>query len=488
MRVEDVAVTSVEGRSGPASEPLQGAPAEAAARIETWAVVRGQPRRGAVEDLGTVEGVRLGKPAVALDEIVTPRTTPGPAFDVPVGEIVDLLTATGEALRRDDGGHLAEALAQLRRTSTLDGTILENAYADLWQAFDPERVAFQVTNELGGPEFLDGWHPRAGYDGRVTSVRAFPPRLVHIMAGNAPGLAASSLVRSALTKGIHVIKLPSNDLFTTPALLRTMAAVAPGHPVVESFTAVYWRGGDETIESALLRPQFFDKLVAWGGEGTIRNAIRYIGPGFELVSFDPKNSISFVGREAFDSEESLRAAAQAAAVDATLFNQDACVSARFQFIEGTAADADRFADALLPELGQPRRTASARAASVSAALRDEIDALRAMRSFYRVVGGYDGTGMVIRSDEPVDFYPTGKIVNVVPVPSLADAVRFADISTQTVGVFPAERKAEVRDALASAGVQRVVPLGAAGRMPPGFPHDGFLPLHRFVRWVNDEQE
>ena len=454
--------------------------------VPTWAVVKGRARCGADEELGTVEGVRLGRPVVTLDEIVTPRTDPGPAFDTPVAEIVEVLAATGEALRRDEGGFLAESLEQLRRTSTLDGRILEQAYADLWRTFDPGRSAFQVRNELGGPEFLDGWHPRAGHDGRVTSVRAFPPRLVHVMAGNAPGLSASSLVRSALTKGVHVIKLPSNDLFTTPALLRTMAAVAPGHPVVESFTALYWRGGDESVESAVFRPQFFDKLVAWGGEGTIRNALRYIGPGFELVSFDPKNSISFVGREAFDSDESLRAAAEAAATDATMFNQDACVSARFQFVEGTVEDADRFADALLPELGKPRRTASERATPVPAELRDEIDALRAMSSLYRVVGGFEGTGMVVRSDEPVDFHPTGKIVNVVPVASLADAVRFADVSTQTVGVYPAERKSEVRNALAAAGVQRVVPLGAAVQMPPGFPHDGFLPLHRFVRWVNDE--
>lgn len=454
--------------------------------VPTWAVVQGRPRFGADEELGVVEGVRLAKPAVALDEIVSVRKVPGPAFDVPLAEIIEVLAATGQALRRDDGGHLGEALAQLRATSTLDASILDNAYADLWRAFDPDRALFQVRNELGAVEFLDGWHPREGHDGRVTAVRAFPPRLVHVMAGNAPGLAASSLVRSALTKGVHLIKLPSNDLFTTPGLLRTMAAVAPDHPVVASFSALYWRGGDEEIESALFRPQFFDKLVAWGGEATIRNAVRYIGPGFELVSFDPKNSISLVGREAFESEESLRAAAEAAAIDATLFNQDACVSARFQFVEGSEVDADRFADALLPELGKARRSASEHATPVPPEMRDEIEALRAMSQFYRVVGRYDGTGMVIRSDEPVDFQPTGKIVNVVPVPSFAAAAEFADVSTQTVGIYPSQRKSEVRDSLAAAGVQRVVDLGSAGQMPPGFPHDGFLPLHRFVRWVNDE--
>ena len=94
--------------------------------------------------------------------------------------------------------------------------------------------------------------------------------------------------------------------------------------------------------------------------------------------------------------------------------------------------------------------------------------------------------MVIRSDEPVDFYPEGKIVNVVVVPDLTDAIAYANVATQTVGVYPPERKASVRDRLASAGVQRIVSLGLAMGSGPGIPHDGFYPLHRFMRWITDE--
>ncbi len=47
-------------------------------------------------------------------------------------------------------------------------------------------------------------------------------------------------------------------------------------------------------------------------------------------------------------------------------------------------------------------------------------------------------------------------------------------------------KAKQLIALAAAGAQRVVTLGGAGVMEAGLPHDGFLPLSRFVRWVNDE--
>jgi hypothetical protein len=103
-----------------------------------------------------------------------------------------------------------------------------------------------------------------------------------------------------------------------------------------------------------------------------------------------------------------------------------------------------------------------------------------------VWGGYEGRGLVIRSEEPVDFHPDGRVVNVVPVASLDEAVHHANVATQTVGVFPASRKVALRNALAAAGAQRVVALGQAAMFETGISHDGFYPLQRFVRWVNDE--
>jgi hypothetical protein len=285
---------------------------------------------------------------------------------------------------------------------------------------------------------------------------------------------------------VHLFKLPSNDLFSATAILRTMAAVAPDHPLVRSFSAAYWRGGDAKVEGLLMRPQFFDKLVAWGGEGTIKSVKQYIGPGFELVAFDPKTSISMIGREAFESDAVLVEVAERAATDATIMNQQACASSRVQFVEGSVLEVDRYCGLMQAQLGVERNTASACGNPLPGELRDEIDGLRDMQPHYRVWGGYEGRGVVIRSEEPVDFHPDGRVVNVVPVASLAEAVDRANVATQTVGVYPPSRKAELRDALAAAGVQRVVELGKAVAFEPGISHDGFYPLQRFVRWVNDE--
>lgn len=449
-------------------------------------VIKGEAVFGADLEFGPANS-RFSTPALDLNSLVWSRQEPGPAFDTPLSEIMDILVETGRWIAKDPDGLMAEALEFSARTSPLPREVLARSFQYLPMVFDRRSMEFQVENELGGADVLDGW--RVIHDapsGRTHRVRAFPPRLVHIVAGNAPGVSAQTVMRGALTKGVNLLKIPSNDLFTATAILRALSAVAPNHPVARSFSAVYWRGGDAQVESMLFRPQFFDKLVAWGGEGALRSAKNYIGPGFELVAFDPKTSISMIGREAFESDAVLAEVAERAAADATMMNQQACVSSRFQFIEATPEQADRYAKLLQQRLGVERPMASACGNPLPGEMRDEIDGLRALEPYYQVWGKYDGSGVVIRSEDPVDFHPDGRVVNVVPVKSLDDAMRYVSVATQTVGVYPSERKAELRDRLASMGTQRVVQLGSAGQIEVGIPHDGFYPLHRFVRWINDE--
>ena len=426
-------------------------------------------------------------PKLNMTELVWSRTSPGPAFDLPVKDILDFLGATGEALKADRQGYLADAAERMVKTGPLEAGIVRRSYAQLPGLFDRDRLLSLIEGEIGDVALLDGWKPFENRLGNKGSTRAFPARLVHVMAGNVPAVAALSIARGAIMKGVHLLKLPSNDLFTAPAILLTMAGIDPEHPIVQSFSAVYWRGGDREVESLIFRPQYFDKLVAWGGESAIRSAKDYIGPGFELVSFDPKTSISMIGKDGLTSPEAIAEAAEQAAIDSTPYNQTACTSARFHFVEADDPEAvDRYCEELQRRMGVERPTCSVYAPPVSAELREEIDSLRMFEDDYRVWGEIDGKGIVIRSDEPLDIYPDGKMVNVVRVKSLAEAVRHAGVATQTVGVYPPNRKAELRNALASAGVQRVVALGGALGMPAGMSHDGFFPLHRMVRWVNDE--
>jgi hypothetical protein len=264
-----------------------------------------------------------------------------------------------------------------------------------------------------------------------------------------------------------------------------MADIDPDHPVVRSMSAVYWPGGDETVERTLYRPQFFDRIVAWGGGPAILNVIKYLGPGIQLVSFDPKSSISMIGREAFETQETVADVAERVAEDATVYNQDACLASRFVFIEGEPDQIEGFCETLAGRLPIDREFASAQAPPLPADIRDEVEVMATMGDL-KTWGRYDGRGLVILSDRPVDFHPTNKTVNVVMVDSLHDAVRYINVATQTIGVYPWHRKSDLRDRIASAGGQRVCRVGTANMHIPGGPHDAMFALQRFVHWMADD--
>jgi len=430
---------------------------------------------------------RFMAPDIDPDRLIWPRTLPLPAFDLPVAEIVDVLVATGEHLARDPDGILAAALDHMIAVGDLDSGILERAYASLPRMFARDELNLRIEREIGGADIIDGWrdidHPATGRTGRI---RAFPSRLVHVLAGNTPSVAAISIIRSALTKSASLLKMPSNDLFSATAILGAMASAAPGHPVTRSFSAVYWRGGDSAVEDVLFRPQYFDKLVAWGGEASLRSAKQYIGPGFELVAFDPKTSISILGPECFANADAIAEAAERAAIDATVYDQTACTASRFMFVEGNEASVDAFCEALQQKMGVARQTSSTRVMPLDDAMCEEIEALAWLGEEFRVWGQPRHGAVVIRSPEPVDFHPEGKIVNVVRLSSIEEAQRFVDVATQTVGIHPPALKEALRNRLAGAGAQRIVSLGRALNGYPGLAHDGFLPVQRLLRWVNDE--
>jgi hypothetical protein len=447
--------------------------------------------RGELVDSREVEhtsrdlGAPFVTPVLDLDRVITPRSELPPLLDVKLDEIIDFLVATGDALALDRNVHMQQCLELLAATNPLPRRIVENLYRSAPRLLRRESLESMISSNFADPRVLDGWVTRTDSAGNQGHLRAFPPRMVHMLAGNAPAGCIASIAQGALVKAINLFKMPSSDPFTTVAVLRTMAEIDRDHPVVRSMSAIYWSGGDEAVERTIYRPQFFDRIVAWGGGPAIMNVIKYLGPGIQLVSFDPKSSISMVGREVFDSDATLADVAERVAADATVFNQEACLASRFVFIEGDRPQVERFCAALAERLAVDREFASAQAPALPAETRNEIEITQMMGDI-ELWGSLDGSGLVVLSDRPVDFHPSNKTSNVVMVSSLDDAVRYVDVATQTIGVYPWGRKRMLRDRLASAGGQRVCRVGTANLHVPGGPHDAMFALQRFVHWMGDD--
>ena len=430
-------------------------------------------------------GVTFATPRIDLDGVVPRRTQAPPLLNVPIAEIIDFLVETGLRILSPRNVFMQECIDRMCSTHILPRAVVENQARYAAAYLDKRRLMAELEQNFPDPKALDSWVPKQDFTGRRSFVRAFAPRLVHVLPGNSPGVAVKSIAQGAMVKAINLFKMSSSDPFTMVALLRTMADIDPDHAIVKSMSAVYWRGGDDTIERILYRPQFFDKIVAWGGGDAIGNVVKYLGPGLQLVSFDPKTSVSMVGVEAFASDAMLDQAADLASADVMTLNQEACVASRFQFVEGTRAQVDRFCAKLHVRIAE-RAAASGDIRPLAMDLKEQVEMLMMLDDEYRVWGRSDGKGLVIRSDEPVDFHPINKTANVVRVDSLDDAVKYINVATQTVGFYPFNRIVDYRDRLASAGAQRIVHLGEAGPSTIGNPHDAMYPLHRFVHWMVHE--
>jgi hypothetical protein len=329
-------------------------------------------------------------------------------------------------------------------------------------------------------------------DGRIASIRAMGARALHIVAGNSPITSIITVARNALTRSDAIIKSPSNDPFTALAVARSMIKMAPDHPITKHLSVAYWKGGSEKFEERLYQPRHIEKIIAWGGFASVKHVARYIQPGLELISLDPKRSATIIGKETFTNETLMRDAALRTATDIGASNQTGCSSARVILVESGTDDAGltKFGEMVYDAMLKLPGNLSTKPKNVDSQLRDDIRALRSTPDFYQVIGGREDEGALIISklDDVVEFYPrlSGRVANLVPMDDISDAGKYVNAYTQTVGVYPESLKLKLRDELPLYGAQRFVTLGYAMTANPGLPQDAIEPVRRMVKWIVDE--
>jgi hypothetical protein len=431
--------------------------------------------------------------------------------DTPVSEIIDFLVELGPRLALDENPLLQAAYGLALDAGDLTESILRRVYDDFLSMFNGDRLAGSVEKGVG-TAFLDGW-VELGAPGRSSKrMRAIGTRQLHIIAGNVPVVAASTVVQAALSKGDCLIKMPSNDPFTAAAIVQSMIELDADHPVTKHFSVAYWKGGTEEVERQIIRPSRIEKLVAWGGTASMRHIQKYLVPGIELIAYNPKWSIAIVGRETLESDEAMREAAFGVAYQAGIMNQTGCNNTRVVYAECSTDEDDlerleRFGHAIHEAFGKLSPSVSTPPKRPDPDLDAELRAVALEEEYYRVIGDTSfGGAIVSRTEDRVEFSDelNNRIVNVVPVEDIARVASWVNESTQTVGVYPQRLREALRDDLALHGVQRIIPLlgedavdserslwqhdpaGADPSQHHGNPHDGSQSARRMVRWVVDE--
>lgn len=430
-----------------------------------------------------VDDIALGSPSQMND-----------LYDLSFEDILDYLEELGSLLDVRSNEWMQEARELSYLTAPTTPSLINGFYANIAPIFDRKRIREWVELSVG-LRYLEGWVD-VPVSGATLSTRAFGSRALHVIAGNGPTLGALTLVRGAVTRSDTIIKVPSNDPFTTGAIARTMIKFAPNHPITRHFSVGYWRGGDEAVESRLYQPHNIEKIIAWGGFSSVKHVTKYIQPGLELISLDPKRSASIVGSDGLKSEALIQEAAQRIATDVGTMNQVTCANARLVYVmSGT----DAAGLELINELGQKVYAAmmalpphiSTKPKAYDPELKSHVDALRKGSDWCNVVGGRDGEGAVLVSQLPeaVDFVEllADRTVNLIPVDTLDEVLDAVDAYTQSVGIFPEDLIPVLRNRLALHGAQRFISLGYCFS-GPGLvgPQDGIEPVRRMCKWIIQE--
>jgi hypothetical protein len=416
-------------------------------------------------------------------------------YEVSFDEILDVLAALGDALDFDTNAYLQEAYEASMVANVLPAEMMQNSYRVLRPLFSRDNVT-EIADSQVGLSYLNGWVSQTLHDGRQLRVRAFGSRMLHIPAGNGGLVSAVTILRSVITRSDVIIKAPSNDPLTAIAIARTLADVAPDHPITKHLAIGYWKGGDLAVEEKLYQPQHIEKIVAWGGLASIKHVTRYIQPGLELIALDPKRSATIIGHEAFEDDDTMREVARRTATDIGVANQEGCANARVIYVlSGTDADglakANRLGGLIYQELMSLPAVVSASPRYPNRELLDHVEASRMTEDFYHVIGGEQREGAIIVSqfDEPVDYSPmlSGRVANIVPVDTIDKVTAAVNGYTQTIGIYPESLKRRLRDTLPLFGAQRLTSLGYACSVAIAAPQDAIEPIRRMCKWVVDEE-
>ena len=312
-----------------------------------------------------------------------------------------------------------------------------------------------------------------------------PTRQLHITAGNSPLVPVLSLLRAVWIKSPCVLKLPSGAVLPGSLIALLAATVAPEHPITRHLSMVYWQGGDEKIERTLFFPNAFDRIVVWGSPDSIAS-VRARAGFTKVLCFNPRYSVSFLGREAL-SEANLDETAARAVCDSMVENQKACIASLVHYIEGTVEDAERYAAAVERALEQwdtqlPHPLLKRHRAQLKRIERGTI--LDARLHLHEVDGAYRSAVVVAPHDFQIKDHPMCRLIVVRPVANLDECLRFLHPGVATVGIFPETARVALRDRVAARGVSNIVPLGHAGAAAAGSSHDGMLVLSELVDWKN----
>lgn len=344
-----------------------------------------------------------------------------------------------------------------------------------------------LDRELGDRRVLDEFCERG-----ATRSRASGPRLItHILAGNVPAPGIISICRGLLLKSANLVRSSTHDPVFPALFVESLREVDAA--LADCVAVLSW----PREETALTQTALADAgaILAYGDDSTIGALRALASPTTPFFGYGSKVSFAYVTKEAMTAEQ-LPALAEAAAFDASVYDQQGCLSPHVFYVEERGAVGPRkFAELLAQAMeayGQriPRGPLTLEEAAAVKQVQEAYE-FRAAGDRRVVVWTQPSKSdwTVIYEDDP-SFTPSclNRTVFVKPtdgMPRVLGAVRRFAEKISTVGVAPFDARAPQFAAdFAELGVHRVCAIGQMQRPPLSWHHDGRPNLADLVRWTD----
>jgi len=327
--------------------------------------------------------------------------------------------------------------------------------------------------------------------GRIHTRAHGPRRLTHFLAGNIPTPGIVSICCGLLLRSANLVKMSSRDPIF-PALFAASLREVDAE-LADCVAVLDWPRSETAVTAAALSDT--NAVIAYGDDHTI-SALRRMAPaGVPFLGYGHKVSFAVIAKEAMTAEN-LPALVEAAAFDASVYDQQGCLSPHVIYVEERGeVGPKQFAAALAQGMAAYQDRIPHGALTV-----EEAAQITTVRTGYEFRSESDRRVAVWASDTPNDwaviydddpaFAPSclNRLVFVKPTDGykrvLNSIQRFAAMIS-CVGVAPMnERAMAFAGDLATLGVHRICLLGKMQRPPLAWHHEGRPNLADLVRWTD----
>lgn len=351
---------------------------------------------------------------------------------------------------------------------------------DLLPLLRRETLEQKLITELGDAPLAPQGH------GGTTAHRVPLGTLLHVTAGNMPGLPVYSVIEGLLCGNVNLLKLPHGDKGLS---LAALSLLCQQEPALADFIYAFDLPSSDTVTLKRLCA-LADGVVTWGGDGAI-TALRAMAPaGCKLIEWGHRLGFAYIS--GYENEEK-ELFALARHIIAT--NQRLCSSCQVIFLDTSdRGSGEAFCRTFLPYLERsaaqlhspPELGAQATLSGHTALLCRVVEG----KAEGEVLFPGKGCSVVFRSDSELELSPMeGNVfVKLLPQSQLLPTLRRQKGRLQTAGLVCEPEKREVLTGLLlRAGVTRITRAGSLSDSFPGEAHDGEYPLQRYTRIVDVEK-